>query len=640
MPIEVEGPDGAVIEFPDGTPPATMQAAMRKHYASSRPKAPAQRPSVSTAIKQGAGDFARDVTNGFFALPDMLSQAGNAITNAVTNAGVAVADPLLRAAGADGAANSLGRFARTATAAPAPTMRGLNQRINPEAPGRQSSSLPGELIGGALMPFGPKAAKTPIRAPNALATVAKPTAAREVVDAGKKAGVRVMTSDVKPPKTFIGKGVQQLGERVPFLGTGGNRSAQQAERSEAVRNLAREYGAAQGDELTAPAIDGVMADFAATRGAEVSRFAKAKTAIIEGTQGQVPVGNTVAAIDKQIDKFSKVETDGAKSLVAKLQGWKQSLTIPGRTEATGILDASGNPIVRTIAPQGKDLATIDLIRAEMGQVFKDPSLAAIKDAGQKSLESIYGPMKTDMGAFIKQAGGPEKLAQWNKSNLVLAGMADELKVSTLRSVLRTGKGTPEEVGRILFSNKPSLVRRLYANMSGEGRAKAQAAVLQRAIEKSGGMENTSPEKFITQMTSLGRTAGIHFPEADLARVQGLTRVLKATARAGQANVMTNSGQQLAPVAVGAVGVSHPWLVGGGALLARAYESAAVRDALLKLSRTAPGSKQEAIQLGRASGVIAPLIQKYGAAVNDNTMVSAAARQSDEQQNQQQAAPQP
>lgn len=32
MTIRVNGPDGAVIEFPDGTSPAVMQSAMQAHY--------------------------------------------------------------------------------------------------------------------------------------------------------------------------------------------------------------------------------------------------------------------------------------------------------------------------------------------------------------------------------------------------------------------------------------------------------------------------------------------------------------------------------------------------------------------------------------------------------------------------------
>lgn len=33
MPIQVQGPDGAMIEFPDGTPQATMESALKAHYA-------------------------------------------------------------------------------------------------------------------------------------------------------------------------------------------------------------------------------------------------------------------------------------------------------------------------------------------------------------------------------------------------------------------------------------------------------------------------------------------------------------------------------------------------------------------------------------------------------------------------------
>jgi hypothetical protein len=32
MPIRVQGPDGATVEFPDGTAPDVMQKAMQAHY--------------------------------------------------------------------------------------------------------------------------------------------------------------------------------------------------------------------------------------------------------------------------------------------------------------------------------------------------------------------------------------------------------------------------------------------------------------------------------------------------------------------------------------------------------------------------------------------------------------------------------
>lgn len=692
MPIEVEGPDGVVIEFPDDTPPDTIKGVMAKRYPVEKPsgkrgqtswngltaeydvpegatdeqlqqasydaltkahpgkKIPpprafrVQRPdnSVMGSIKDTATNIARAAG----ALPDLLAQAGGALMNGLGNVGafIATGGGANKAPNALAVADSMRQWGNQQ--ANGSTISGELEKLNPGASERPGA-LMDQMFGGMLVPIGPKAAKVPAR--NALAPSAQqgvrgvdPLApvvsgatrtamGRDIVEQGKRAGGRTLTSDVLPPKTFMGKAVQSIGERVPLLGTGGVRAAQQAERIESVRNVAREYGAAIGDDMASPAIDDVMADFAKTRGAEVARHAKAKKAIVEGIPGEVSTPHTAAALDEQIAKFSTVDTPAAKTLVGKLQGWKESLVVAGGAEKTGILDASGNSITRAVAPQGKGLSTIDLIRAEMGEAFKDPSLASIKTAGEKALQSIYGPMKTDMAAFIKTNGGPEKLAQWQKANLALSGMADELNVSTLRGVLRSGKGTPEDIGKLLFSNKPSLVRRLYNNLSDEGRARAETALFQRVLEKSGGMAETSPEKFLTQIKTLGRGLGVFIPEHGMARLDGLTRWLNSTRRAGQAGVATNSGQQAIPFLVGGAAVSHPWLVGGGALLARAYESAPVRDAFLKLGRTKAGSPQEVIQMNRVIGMIAPMIERAKPALNDNVGVAAAASDSEENQ---------
>lgn len=631
----IEGPEGATVE-------QVRAEILRRDPSAGRAAAPrpAQRPSIGNALMEAANTTAARVTEGMAGPLEMLSTPGRLVNRGLNRMIGGAGDAVLRGLGMNGPANSLMKATQSAdrglaNSRPVTTVTERNSPLDQRTGGAMGDFV-GQMAGGMLLPVpgGPKARPRIPTAP------ARATAAQQVVREGQRQGVRVMTSDVRPPRTFVGKSVQSLGERVPILGTGGGRAAQQTERVEAVRNLAREYGAATGDDLTAPALTDVMDDFARTRGAEVSNFARTKTAIIEGLQGPVAVPNTTRALDAQIAKFSKVDTPAARTLVSKLEGWKQALLVPGRTEATGLLDASANPIVRTIAPQGKGLSTIDLIRAEMGQAFKDPSLASIKDAGEKAMQSIYGPMKSDMGAFIKTVGGPDKLAQWNKSNAMLSGMADELSVTTLRGVLRSGKGTPEDVAKILFSNKPSLVRRLYNNTSSEGRMKAQAAILQRAIEKSGGMEATSPEKFVTQVGALGKSIGVFFPEQDMARIDGLTRLLKSTARAGQAGVMTNSGQQAVPFLVGGAAVSHPWLVGGGALLARAYESAPVRNALLKLGRAPAGSKAEGIMMERAAVALSSQISKLteGWAVvglNDNVGVSAAAGDGQEYQDEQQ-----
>lgn len=57
MAIEVEGPDGAVIEFPQGTDNATIQKAMAKHYGAPKPAAPAAvaKPSILDSLYKATG---------------------------------------------------------------------------------------------------------------------------------------------------------------------------------------------------------------------------------------------------------------------------------------------------------------------------------------------------------------------------------------------------------------------------------------------------------------------------------------------------------------------------------------------------------------------------------------------------------
>lgn len=592
------------------------------------------------------------VAEGLAQVADLPMQASVAVQsglNAILGRG---GEAVLNAFGARGTAARLRRSTDATEAAlqRTPTLAGS---VRAALPGMENMNpyarFAGNVMGGMLVPTGPKG-KVPIPTPTSLPRAAQPVLrsggrnipnAREVIATGEQVGARTMTSDIRPPRTAMGKWAQRQSERFPVIGTGSIRRGQYAARAEAVRNVAREYGAAVDEHLTSPAIDDVMANFTKTRGAEVAKHAAVKRAVIDGTAGEVAVPNTVKALDNAIAEFTPVGTDASKTLVAKLQNWKQSLMVPGRQEATGLLDASGNPIVRDVAPKGKSLAVIDKIREEMGEAFKDQSLASIRTAGENALQGIYGPMKADMGAFIKQAGGPEKLAAWNKANVQLSGMADELKVSTFKSVLRTGQGTPEDVGRILFSNKPSLVRRLYANLDDAGRARAQTALMQDMIAKAGGMEMTSPAKFVSQVKAHGNSLGVFFKGEDEARINGLARFLQATSRADEAGVLTNSGQELAPAAIVAATIKQPWLL-LYPVAARAYESAPVRNMLVGLSKTKPGSKAEAAVLARLTIAMTAAAKNMEAtlakAANENVPARSVAGESPEQDQGQQYGP--
>lgn len=424
-------------------------------------------------------------------------------------------------------------------------------------------------------------------------TKTQPTAAQLPSDIAEaeRAGVTLMTTDVVPPRTFASKWVQTIGERIPGAGTGGIRQAQQTERIEAVRNVLRDFGA----DDAARASDDVMKDLASKRGADLSKYAGAKTEVIErlGQTGTVPMTNTMQAIDDQIAKLQGLKTQEVAPIIERLTDWKAAL-------------------------QGQNLVNVETLRKQIGESFKAPELASVRSIGEKALSSIYKPLKQDMESFITQVGERRDVTKWKVADKRLADLAGELDMGTLKSVLRRGDATPEVVGNMLFSKKPSEVSQLYASLTPAGRESARAAILARAAEKATAevAEGTvvSPNKFANEVKRLGTSVGVFFSGDDLKQVEGLIRVLNITKRASEAAAAPPTGVQTAiPVSAAALssffGGGLPGFLatlgaaGGVGVAARIYESAPIRNLLIKIPQTISGSPEEAALLKRLTSTI-------------------------------------
>lgn len=558
-------------------------------------------PSIGEAIQGAATDAGANLLTGWSAPIDWASQFGGQVNDAVQNTIGAIADPVIRNF-SPAAADALSGSIEAQTAKPAPTVNALLDKSNP---GYQNapSATGMQMIGSIAFPL-PAGRPAPKYGYNALSKATPATGeAAQTIAAAQQAKVPVMTSDLKPPKTFVGKSAQTLGERIPFAGTGGKRAAQQEARKEAVIQVAQDYGAVGADG----AIDDVAADLAKTRGAALEKFTGIKKRIIEGIEGTVPTPQAVKKIDEEIARLNGINSEKYAPLVGELESFKRVLS------------------------SDKSLAQIEGNRKLLGDMFQKPELATLKSDGQTSLNAIYGPLRADMGAFIKAKGGDSAFNAWKNANDRLAAMAGELSNKRFANVMRDTESTPENVANLLFSKKPSEVKRLYSNLSGEGRAKAQAALLHKALGESGvksidELDNVSPDKFVGAMQRYAKSTGIVFEGPDLARLDGLARVLKATQRAATASVAPPTGVQNALPVIG-VGLGSLFggpgaVVAGGSigLIARIYESAPVRDHLLKLGRTKAGSPMEARMLERAGAAIAVALEK-SAPANDNIPLS-------------------
>ena len=406
------------------------------------------------------------------------------------------------------------------------------------------------------------------------------------VSQAEQANIPVMTSDIAPPETFMGRVTQQIGERIPIVGTGPVRATQQNARVAAVKELLGDYGVgAEG------VIDKVAKSLGNARSAELTKYTTMKNDVVSSLAGAdpVPVPNATTAIDAAITKLAGIDAKAYAPVIQRLNDQKANLA------------------------GGKSLDQIEGVRKLLGEMFDDPSLASIRGDGQKAVNSIYGPLAEDIKTYIKERGGQAAANKWGIANKRLSEMAGELKSNTLKSVLRQVDIKPEVVGNMLFSAKPSEVRALYRSLPEEGKASARAAIMDRIFtDMKVGLDEVSPDQFVNRVRDRAKSIGVFFTGDEADRLNGLVRALKLTSRAGKAGVVTDTGQQAVPFGLasllsGGVGalaggsaasggtVAAGTVAGGLGLgaMARIIESAPVRNAVMRMRNSKVGTPEEA-----------------------------------------------
>lgn len=388
------------------------------------------------------------------------------------------------------------------------------------------------------------------------------------LEAAQEQGM-VMTSDVKPPKTFVGKSLQKAGERVPIVGTGGKRAAQQTAREQRIDDFAGEFGIDPDSQFDADVVKSANEVFKESQ-KTASRLRK--EAIDElSTHGDVDMQNARKAVDDAIAKETAKGRLADQVLLNELENIKAELN--------------------------GDFRRIATIRSSVGELYTDAKGKNIAGLGQGSdtvIDKVYGAISKDMEGFAEKVKSSAQtkearaaLGKWKAQNRIFGDNFTKAKDAKLKSVLSKGEATPEVVSQVLRSGKRSDLQRLYNNLDAKGRDAAMKQIVQDAMKRSGWPDNPNPQKLLSQLNGLNTKEALKvFGKGKAgAELRGFKKYLEMTRRAQDAGVATPTGQEA--VALGAAGATYVdpslgGIIAGVGLLSRAYESAPVRRLFVKL----------------------------------------------------------
>lgn len=388
------------------------------------------------------------------------------------------------------------------------------------------------------------------------------TAADQSAAFAQQNNLPIMTSDVVPPTTFAGRSAQSIAEKVPLAGTAGMREASQQARQKAITDLAERYGEPSMEEVNS------------SLQRSASRVKSAAGARIENTKklaGDAPIqlNNTVAAIDDLIDNMTKPGMLVDDTVVNALRSFKEQVTA---------------------APNNLDM--IRQNRTLFRELVKGDA-PVMSNQADRANKIVYDALTKDMTDGVQSILGPNAARRLREADAVYAQEAQAIKNTKLKNILAKGNQTPEIVGNMLFSKRPSEVAQLYRSLDSVGRQNARAAVVSKAFEQFS--INESPERFISAMRKMDPQIEIMFKGRDRQQLRGLLNYLEHTKQSSQAALLTPTGQQLvAPAAVFDImstGGAATGAAAGIGLIARVYESKPVMRIMLQLSKETPGTRK-------------------------------------------------
>jgi hypothetical protein len=418
-----------------------------------------------------------------------------------------------------------------------------------------------DVIGGLTESLPPvTGAATPrVRIGKESKRVSLPESERRAVEFAKQTGAPLMESDINPPKTFPGKAVRGVAEKVPLVGTAGQRAKQQEARQGAIKSFTESYDAVTDTDLYNSLVD--------SQSKVKKQMSKGYDQIGEQMQGEIiPKSNTLTAIDMEIERLNKPGSVKNPEMVAKLETLRDDL-LSGDSDYQGMRD--NRTLVRETLKSDDSRTTSDRV-----------------------IDRVYSAMTKDIQDSVTAIAGEDAARKLKALDSQLAKQYKEARNTKLKNILNKGDVKPEEVKKMLLSTDKSEVGKLYSELDNTGRGKARGVLVSELGKVFD--ENESPEKFLQRARKLENQFDVFFNGEQKDSYKNLISYLNQTRQASNAGVLNQNGQQLmtlitmAPVAdiAGTGGVATATAITAGTL-GKLMESRKVNSALRRLKKIRP-----------------------------------------------------
>lgn len=588
--------NGKTFTFPDGTSTDDIGSAIDEYFAGQSAttqqqtqdqNAPQQKDSQSGLMSE-LGNAAEQAGRGLINIPFDVLQGGASLINAISQGlgGPRVLDdvyrPVDRPTDPYAQAGEIigGYLVPGAGVAGNMAIGSVAEAVN------QQGDFAGNVAKNAALNLGAQgllsgAAKLVGRGITAARGEIAPEA-RQLIDTAESMGLTPMTSDMIKPGNAFTRGLIQGGEGA-MLGTGGKRAEQYATRSKLLGDYFDRVGRYNPDDI--------VQSLTSTVGGRKNAAGAVRDDIVN-RMGSAPVGttNSINAIDTNIARLEKLGTSADSGLLAALKNLKGELN-------------SGN-VDFDLLQQHRTAFRTNVQGGAM--VFPNQAKAATN--------MVENAMTRDLRNAVGKSLGPKDAAKYLKSNSDFANIYNKVLNKRISNTLNKASGeyTPELINTVVFSRKPSDIKRIWGALDEKGKDAMRAAYISKITEKIG----DSPASFINEVNKLksqagGDIYGTIFSGRHMKELNALHDVLSQTARSDAANVVTQTGQALAnPMRIGAgaatLGTSLAAEAGYG-LTMRVYESKPVRNALLRLANTKPGTPAYERALNQAVNISRPII---------------------------------